>query len=91
MTKVIRILSISHIDLHKTDENDVIIPRLKFLWFFKCELTKGRSISDFSWNKQNEDILAVAYGQSHSQIRASPGLILVWSAKNPEVGLKSYI
>ncbi len=66
------------------------MPQLRFLWFFKCELTRGRPVTYFSWNKQNEDILAVAYGESKFQTSAPPGLILVWSAKNPEWPDKVY-
>jgi WD40 repeat protein len=60
------------------------LPALQLLWNYKCELTRGRSISCVSLNKQNEDIIAVAYGESRFIHGASPGLILCWSAKNPE-------
>ncbi|KAJ3304591.1 WD repeat-containing protein 78 [Kappamyces sp. JEL0829] len=69
---------------HREDDTETVVPRLKFLWFFRCELTKGRQVLDMSWNKQNEDILAVSYGESKTLLHSSTGLILVWSAKNPE-------
>ncbi|KAI8903795.1 WD40-repeat-containing domain protein [Gorgonomyces haynaldii] len=57
---------------------------LKPLWSYKCELTRGRSVMYMSWNKVNEDILAIAYGESRTYANQSPGLILCWSIKNPE-------
>ena len=61
-----------------------MVPQLKFLWLFKCDLTTGRPVSYISWNKDNEDILAVGYGESKTLSKSSPGLILVWSIRNPE-------
>ncbi|KAI8926599.1 WD40-repeat-containing domain protein [Entophlyctis helioformis] len=60
------------------------IPTLQLLWSYRCELTRGRSVLYMAWNKQNEDILAVAYGEPRPPSGASPGLILCWSVKNPE-------
>ncbi|KAJ3273838.1 WD repeat-containing protein 78 [Terramyces sp. JEL0728] len=60
------------------------IPTIQLLWSYRCELSRGRHVTNMSWNKQNEDILAVAYSESRFQSSASPGLILCWSAKNPE-------
>ncbi|RKO92733.1 WD40-repeat-containing domain protein [Blyttiomyces helicus] len=59
------------------------LPTLQSLWQYRCELTRGRIVMYMSWNKQNEDILAVAYGESKTP-SLWPGLILCWSLKNPE-------
>ncbi|KAJ3257625.1 WD repeat-containing protein 78 [Boothiomyces macroporosus] len=60
------------------------LPTIQMLWSYRCDLSRGRHVTNMSWNKQNEDILAVAYSESRFQSNASPGLILCWSAKNPE-------
>lgn len=62
------------------------IPLLELLWAYRCELTKGRSVTYMAWNKQTEDILAVAYSDCNklSNSNTFPGLILCWSVKNPE-------
>jgi dynein intermediate chain 4, axonemal len=49
---------------------------LQPLWGYRCELTRGRQVMYTTWNKQNEDIIAVAYGESRYAPRASLGLIL---------------
>jgi WD40 repeat protein len=56
---------------------------LEKLWSFRCDLTKGRTVSGVCWNDANEDLLAVSYGQfefSHQK----DGLVLFWSLRNPE-------
>jgi hypothetical protein len=60
------------------------------LWGYRCELTRGRQVMYTSWNKQNEDLIAVAYGEARYNSKASPGLILLWSIKNPEVFLNNF-
>jgi dynein intermediate chain 4, axonemal len=70
------------IELLGTD--DYVVPKLNLLWNFKCDLTSGRSVTSVSWNKENEDILAVGYGESKVLLNSSPGLVLVWSARNLE-------
>ncbi|KAJ3247238.1 WD repeat-containing protein 78 [Chytriomyces hyalinus] len=60
------------------------IPTLTILWSYRCDLTRGRSVAYMSWNKENEDILAVAYGENKHSSSPSLGLILCWSLKNPE-------
>jgi hypothetical protein len=43
-------------------------------------------VTYMTWNKENEDILAVSYGESkYSAGSGINGLILCWSVKNPEV------
>ncbi|KAG7387022.1 WD repeat-containing protein 78 [Phytophthora pseudosyringae] len=37
---------------------------LEELWAFRCELTRGRSVSCLAWNTANEDLLAVSYARS---------------------------
>jgi WD40 repeat protein len=77
----LRIQAESH---KKADTFISALPTLSLLWSYKCELTRGRSISAICLNKQNEDILAVGYGESRLLHDSSPGLILCWSVKNPE-------
>ncbi|KAJ3110400.1 WD repeat-containing protein 78 [Phlyctochytrium bullatum] len=66
------------------DSPTASIPTLNALWSYRCELTRGRAVMYMSWNKQNEDILAVAYGESKTNVSPWSGLILCWSPKNPE-------
>ncbi|KAI9009825.1 WD40-repeat-containing domain protein [Gaertneriomyces semiglobifer] len=60
------------------------IPTVDFLWSYRCELTRGRPVMFLAWNRQNEDILAVAYGEQKPGPNPSAGLVLCWSVKNPE-------
>ncbi|KAJ3120629.1 WD repeat-containing protein 78 [Nowakowskiella sp. JEL0407] len=62
------------------------IPTVELLWSYRCELTRGRSVTYMSWNKDNEDILAVGYSepQQGNNNFGPPGLILCWSLKNLE-------
>ncbi|KAI9343174.1 WD40-repeat-containing domain protein [Obelidium mucronatum] len=60
------------------------IPTLTALWNYRCEVTRGRSVMYMAWNKQNEDILAVAYGENKNSFSPHLGILLVWSLKNPE-------
>ncbi|KAJ8325836.1 hypothetical protein O5D80_006023 [Batrachochytrium dendrobatidis] len=72
---------------HETTDADSTnsqIPTLQLLWSYRCELTRGRSVMYMAWNRQNEDIIAVAYGEAKISSDAMPGLILCWSVKNPE-------
>lgn len=82
--KILFLCAALFVDNAKEEDTSNLVPNLRFLWFYRCELTKGRTVTDMSWNKQNEDILAVSYSESKSSVNASLGLILVWSAKNPE-------
>ncbi|XP_024908248.1 dynein axonemal intermediate chain 4 isoform X3 [Cynoglossus semilaevis] len=69
----------------KEDEEDTDSrpsPALQHLWAFSCELTRGRRVSCMAWNKKNQDILAVGYGELDST-GVEPGLICCWSLKNP--------
>ena len=55
------------------------------MWAYKFELTRGRTVNQICYNKQIEDIIAVAYGEAQGVSGYSDGLILCWSVKNPEV------
>ncbi|KND02527.1 uncharacterized protein SPPG_02986 [Spizellomyces punctatus DAOM BR117] len=72
-------------DKARDDKRDVdSIPTVDFLWSYRCELTRGRAVSFLVWNKENEDILAVAYGEQKPGPNPHAGLVLCWSVKNPE-------
>ncbi|KAJ3102385.1 WD repeat-containing protein 78 [Phlyctochytrium planicorne] len=71
-------------DAKKNDSLSSGIPTLNALWSYRCELTRGRMVMYMAWNKQNEDILAVAYGESKTNVSPFLGLVLCWSPKNPE-------
>jgi dynein intermediate chain 4, axonemal len=75
---------------HTEDFTINTLPTLQALWTYKCELTRGRQVNYLTFNKQNEDIVAVAYSESRLIPTAPPGLILCWSAKNPEWPDKIY-
>ncbi|XP_054150531.1 dynein axonemal intermediate chain 4 [Melozone crissalis] len=57
-------------------------PRLELLWSFRCDLTRGHSVSSMSWNKANPDLLAVGYREFVSRGKKK-GLACCWSLKNP--------
>jgi hypothetical protein len=60
-------------------------PRLGLLWSFHCDATKGRSVTAMDFNRLNQDLLATAYGeQTASSSITSPGLICLWTLKNPD-------
>ncbi|KAJ3166366.1 WD repeat-containing protein 78 [Irineochytrium annulatum] len=67
-----------------SDSMGTSISLLTALWSYRCELTRGRTVTYMAWNKHNEDILAVAYSESKMSSNISAGLILCWSPKNPE-------
>jgi len=71
---------------------DTQLPSLPFLWSFKCDLSRGRSISQIAWNKKCEDIIAVSYEElNNTNNNNSPkGLILCWSLKNSEYPSRVY-
>jgi len=65
---------------------DAKLPSLPFLWSFKCDLSRGRNVTQIAWNKKCEDIIAVSYEElkSTTNPNAPKGLILCWSLKNSE-------
>ncbi|KAI9143368.1 WD40-repeat-containing domain protein [Paraphysoderma sedebokerense] len=66
------------------------IPSLQFLWSFRCDLTRDRTVTYMAWNKQDKDILAVAYSEQASNSYAPQGLICCWSLKNLEYPERIY-
>ncbi|NXQ19270.1 WDR78 protein, partial [Peucedramus taeniatus] len=57
-------------------------PRLELLWSYRCDLTRGHSVSSMAWNRVNPDLLAVGYREFVSQ-NQKKGLACCWSLKNP--------
>ncbi|NWR24751.1 WDR78 protein, partial [Emberiza fucata] len=57
-------------------------PRLELLWSYRCDLTRGHSVSSMAWNKANPDLLAVGYREFVSRGKKK-GLACCWSLKNP--------
>jgi hypothetical protein len=49
----------------------------------ECSLTKGLSVLCFTFNKQNQDLIAAGYGSTEFG-KTTNGLILFWSLKNPK-------
>ncbi|KAH6573738.1 hypothetical protein BASA60_005920 [Batrachochytrium salamandrivorans] len=91
MTEQKRVQEIMNLKLHENQDNTIDsyeqeshAPTLQLLWSYRCELTRGRNVMCMAWNKQNEDIIAVAYGEAHHLSGSMAGLILCWSVKNPE-------
>ncbi|KAJ3227804.1 WD repeat-containing protein 78 [Clydaea vesicula] len=76
--------NIEETESNKPDQFATNIPSMQFLWSFRCELTRGRVVMYMAWNKHNEDILSIAYGECKSNPASVPGLVLCWSLKNPE-------
>lgn len=61
-------------------------PTLDRLWSYGCDITMGRNVSSLAWNRLNDDILAVGYGQFgfNEQEKHKGGLACCWNLKNPE-------
>eukprot|EP00794_Sanderia_malayensis_P008014 gene8013-8873_t len=81
-------------DLHKegsdTDKEELgkkLGSNLARLWSYSCLLTKGKKVNCMAWNKVNNDLLAVGYGNFGS---ANQGLVCCWSLKNPEYPERCY-
>ena len=55
---------------------------LEELWSWNAPMTRGRSVTSMSWNRCNDDVLAVGYGD-FGHDAASSGLVLFWSLRNP--------
>ncbi|XP_055671727.1 dynein axonemal intermediate chain 4 [Falco peregrinus] len=68
-------------NLNKTPE-EIVPPRLEWLWSYACELTNGHSVSSMAWSKVNPDLLAVGYGAFNFK-EQKKGLACCWSLKNP--------
>lgn len=64
-------------------------PNLDRLWSYSCPLTKGKNVSCMSWNKVNNDLIAIGYGQ-YEFTNQKGGLVCCWSLKNPEFPERIY-
>ncbi|XP_002733663.1 dynein axonemal intermediate chain 4-like [Saccoglossus kowalevskii] len=64
-------------------------PNIDRLWAYSCSITKSRNVSCMSWNKINQDLLAVGYGQ-FGFTEQKGGLACCWSLKNPEYPERVY-
>merc|ERR550514_2596470 len=59
-------------------------PQLQDLFCFESpQLTQGLCVTDADWNKSNQDLLAVSYGDTAPVQTHGQGLVLFWSLKNP--------
>eukprot|EP00397_Hematodinium_sp_SG-2012_P015618 GEMP01015910.1.p1 GENE.GEMP01015910.1~~GEMP01015910.1.p1 ORF type:complete len:689 (+),score=130.35 GEMP01015910.1:117-2183(+) len=59
------------------------MPYLEDLFCFKtAELTKNMATTSAQWNRSNQDLLAVSYGNT-TKNGGSNGALLFWSLKNP--------
>ena len=65
------------------DEGASDEPALHRLWTFSCEQTEGRNVSAMSWNKDDTDLVAAAYGEFEFSVEQKDGAIALWSLKNP--------
>jgi len=58
--------------------------RLQDLFCFDApQLTQGLTVTCAEWNRHNQDLLAVSYGDTAPVPNTSGGLVLFWSLKNP--------
>jgi WD40 repeat protein len=58
--------------------------RLQDLFSFDCQpLTQGLCVTSADWNRVNQDVLAVSYGDLAPIQTQGNGLVLFWSLKNP--------
>lgn len=64
-------------------------PSLEKLWSYTSNLTKDRNVSCITWNKKNQDLLAVGYGKFEFNDENS-GLVCCWCLKNPEFPERFY-
>jgi len=59
-------------------------PRLQDLFCFQApKLTQGMNVTCAEWNRHNQDLLAVSYGDTIPVPNTEGGLVLFWSLKNP--------
>lgn len=58
--------------------------KLQDLFCFDApQLTQGVNVTSAEWNKHNQDLLAVSYGDTAPVPNITGGLVLFWSLKNP--------
>jgi len=59
-------------------------PSLQDLFCFDApQLTEGTTVTCAEWNRHNQDLLAVSYGDTMPVPTTQGGLVLFWSLKNP--------
>jgi len=59
-------------------------PSLQDLFCFDApQLTQGTTVTCAEWNRHNQDLLAVSYGDTTPVPTTQGGLVLFWSLKNP--------
>eukprot|EP00933_Yihiella_yeosuensis_P019531 TRINITY_DN15813_c0_g1_i1.p1 TRINITY_DN15813_c0_g1~~TRINITY_DN15813_c0_g1_i1.p1 ORF type:complete len:894 (-),score=152.93 TRINITY_DN15813_c0_g1_i1:346-3027(-) len=59
-------------------------PYLQDLFCFDApQLTQGMTVTCAEWNRHNQDLLAVSYGDTAPVPSTPGGLVLFWSLKNP--------
>ena len=79
--------------LSHDDASALVAPKIGFslerLWIYACSISKVHNVSCVAWNLKNPDIIAVGYGQFEYTDR-KPGIICVWSLKNPEYPERLY-
>lgn len=65
-------------------EDNSAKPSLEDLFTFNApQLTTGLSVTCAEWNRHNQDLLAVSYGDTTPVPMTQGGLVLFWSLKNP--------
>jgi len=58
--------------------------KLQDLFCFDApQLTQGLTVTCAEWNRHNQDLLAVSYGDTDPVPNITTGLVLFWSLKNP--------
>lgn len=66
------------------DEGAADKPALQDLFCFDApQLTQGVTVTCAEWNRHNQDLLAVSYGDTAPVPSTLGGLVLFWSLKNP--------
>jgi len=66
------------------DESSADKPYLQDLFCFDApQLTMGMTVTCAEWNRHNQDLLAVSYGDTTPVPIRQGGLVLFWSLKNP--------
>jgi hypothetical protein len=63
-------------------------PKMRVLWKYGAEVTKGKNVACMSWNQKNPDILAAGYGEygipgADGSPTGYGGFVCCWSVKNP--------
>jgi WD40 repeat protein len=70
---------VAHAERHTSGK-----PSLQDLFCFEApQLTQGMTVTSAEWNRHNQDLLAVSYGDVAPVPNNPGGLVLFWSLKNP--------